>query len=292
MADHVPGSEQPEAEGGGEGAWKRGLAARRRAALVKMGMKNKIPDDLFEELYGEEISEIKKSVVGESGRGSRGLESRNIDRCRKSFKRARKSGFDSNVDRFNRDTDFHQAKISEGFTRKDMAKFDLLAQSHIASAARTSAQVALGSAYGKKFGNSLIRLAFIEADLDDLEPPFDKDHWVKPWMFLWGETMFSEKEYIAYVQNNPRFRFIVTWDGVEEIVPDNAGAMLEQIYERSYSKALENIQHKIKQSAFNVAENKRKAESQDVTPGEGAAASASSTGYSVAQNTSRPRWNA
>ena len=278
---------------GGEGAWKRGLAARRRAALVKMGMKNKISDDLFEELYGEEISEIKKSVVGESGRGSRGLESKNIDHCRKSFKRACKSGFGSNVDRFNRDTDFHQAKISEGFTRKGMAKFDLVAQSHIASAARTSTQVALGSAYGKKFGNSLIRLAFIGADLDDLEPPFDKDHWVKPWMFLWGETMFSEKEYITYVQNNPRFRFIVTWDGVEEIVPDNDGAMLEQIYERSYSKALENIEHKIKQSAFNVAENERKAESQDVTtPGEGTVGSASSTGYSVAQSTSRPRWNA
>ena len=189
--------------------------------------------------------------------------------------------------------ELHTLARFQGNARKDMAKFDPLAQSHIASAARTSTQVALGSsAYGQKFGNSLIRLAFIEADLDDLEPPFDKDHWVKPWMFLWGETMFSEAEYITYVQNNPRFRFIVTWDGVEEIVPENAGAMLEEIYERSYSKALENIEHKMNQSACNVAENKRKAESQEVTPGESTGGSAPSTGYSVAQSTSRPRWNA
>ena len=83
-----------------------------------------------------------------------------MTKARKAFRRAHEKGFNSCVDRYSLDVAFHEAKTDEGATRQDMAKLDFLAHIHLASAARTSRQVALGSASGKEFDHTLVKLAY------------------------------------------------------------------------------------------------------------------------------------
>ena len=161
LADHVPELiKDPDYKGGAE-EWKRGLAARRKEALMKIGIRSEARNEMLDHMQKQGISELRQNIVGESGRGTQSVESLFITKARKAFKRAQDQGYHSCVDRFNMDLAFHKAKIDECATREDMAKFDFLAHVHLASAARTSTQVALGTASGKKYDNTLVKLAYI-----------------------------------------------------------------------------------------------------------------------------------
>ena len=46
-------------------------------------------------------------------------------------------------------------------------------------------QAAMGAASGRKYDNTLVKLAFIDEDLDAFEPPFGRSRFDKPWLFLW-----------------------------------------------------------------------------------------------------------
>ena len=164
-----------------------------------------------------------------------------VAQARKTFKRAANSGYTSCVDRFNHDLVFHEAKVSEGVTCDDLAKMDLLAHCRLASPARSSTQVALGSASGRHYDNTLVKLADINADAGIFEAPYNDKRFDKPWLFIWEHVVFDEREYVTYIEGNPRFRFITTWDGVVELDPPNACNQLREIYARSLPKVQENI---------------------------------------------------
>ena len=289
LADHVPELvRDPDYKGGGAEEWKRGLTARRKEALVKMGVRSEARNELLDRLRKENISELRQNIVGDSGRGLQSVESLFITKARKTLKRACDKGYASCVDRFNTDLAFHEAKIAEGVTRDDLAKMDLLAHVHLASAARSSTQVALGTASGREYDNTLVKLAYVSKNLEIFEPPYNQTRFDKPWLFIWEQVIFDECEYVTYIEGNPRFRFLSTWDGIVEIDPANAFNQLKEIYERALPKVTENIAHKRHQSQVNLEQNKRKADTLQESTAE-----SSSTASPVARRApNQPRWNA
>ena len=289
LADHVPELiKDPEYKGGGAEEWKRNLKARRKEALMKMGVRSEARNEMLDILQKEDISEIRQNVVGDSGRGVQSVESLLVTQARKMFKRASNCGHTSCVDRFNHDLAFHEAKVSEGVTCDDLAKMDLLAHCHLASPARSSTQVALGVASGRQYDNTLVKLAYINADTGIFEPPYNEKRFDKPWLFIWEHVVFDEREYVTYIEGNPRFRFITTWDGIVELDPPNAFNQLREIYARSLPKVQENIDHKHRQSQVNLEQNKRKADTMQEQPAE-----SSGTASAVARRSSgQQRWNA
>ena len=118
LADHVPELiKDPDFKGGGAEEWKRSLKARRKEALLKMGVRSDARNEMLDSLQREDISEIRQNVVGDSGRGLQSVESLLVTQARKTFKRAANSGHTSCVDRFNHDLAFHEAKV---FRRCDL----------------------------------------------------------------------------------------------------------------------------------------------------------------------------
>ena len=84
LADHVPELVQdPDYKGGGSEEWKRGLAARRKEALVKIGVPIAVKNQMLDKLQRESITELRQSIVGESGRGLQSVESLLVTKCKK-----------------------------------------------------------------------------------------------------------------------------------------------------------------------------------------------------------------
>ena len=158
-------------------------------------------------------------------------------------------GYEGVEDRYTSNTQFCHRIHQEG---KDMSncQFDgMFACGHLPGAPRTRAQFVAGVAANAENEHVLTKLLFVSSPKGNYGYPDDfKKAWTKPWGFIFGRRVFTQKGYDENLEKDGSNRMLLTWRGVVKVPEENVTDFLEKQYVENYEAVMTNIEKKQKQS--------------------------------------------
>ena len=234
------------------------IAERRKAALHKLG--------LYYDFKGEYLQSITQSqleslgLLGDQARGSASPESDLIKRAKSRYERALSLGLDSVTERFIKDATFAESVLNEGEDEYDC--YDLLRAAHLPKPDRTKGQVRLGAS--EQSQHNAMRLVFLDFP-SRRDMPRSFGYIDQPWLYMYRTEVYSEEEYIEYLERNPHNNLLLSCTGVDKVAVHDAQRHLKWIKAQNedlYKKNAEEKREKRKQSERAKGQNqaKRKAE--------------------------------
>ena len=235
------------------------IAERRKAALHKIG--------LYYDHRGEYLQRITQSqleslgLLDEQARGSTSPEADLLKRAKSRFERALSLGFISVAERFAQDATFAETVLNEGENEYDCQRYDLLRSAHLPKPSRTKAQVKMGVSEQSQLEHNAMRLVFLDFP-SRRDMPQSFGYIDQPWIYMYRTELYSEEEYIEYMQRNPTHNLLLTCTGVHNVAVHDAQKHLDWIKGQNKELYEHNAEEKRRQSdrAREQNEAKRKAE--------------------------------
>ena len=235
------------------------IAERRKAALHKLG--------LYYDFRGEYLQSITHSqleslgLLDDQARGSSSPEAGLLARAKSRFDRAVSLGYVSVADRFAQDATFAESVLNEGENEYDCERYDLLKSAHLPKPGRTKAQVKMGVSEQSQLEHNAMRLVYLDL-ASRLDVPKSFRYIDQPWFYMYRTEIYSEEEYIDYLNRNPGHNLLLSCTGVDNIAVHDAERHLRWIKGQNEELYKQNAAEKKKQSdrAREQNEAKRKAE--------------------------------
>ena len=235
------------------------IAERRKAALHKLG--------LYYDFRGEYLQSITHSqleslgLLDDQARGSSSPEASLLARAKSRFDRALSLGYVSVADRFAQDATFAESVLNEGENEYDYERYDLLKSAHLPKPGRTKAQVKMGVSEQSQLEHNAMRLVYLDL-ASRLDVPKSFRYIDQPWFYMYRTEIYSEEEYIDYLNRNPQHNLLLSCTGVDNIAVHDAERHLRWIKGQNEELYKQNAAEKNKQSdrAREQNEAKRKAE--------------------------------
>ena len=235
------------------------IAERRKAALHKLG--------LYYDFRGEYLQSITHSqleslgLLDDQARGSSSPEASLLARAKSRFDRALSLGYVSVADRFAQDATFAESVLNEGENEYDCERYDLLKSAHLPKPGRTKAQVKMGVSEQSQLEHNAMRLVYLDL-ASRLDVPKSFRYIDQPWFYMYRTEIYSEEEYIDYLNRNPQHNLLLSCTGVDNIAVHDAERHLRWIKGQNEELYKQNAAEKKKQSdrAREQNEAKRKAE--------------------------------
>ena len=218
------------------------LLRRRTNKLAEFGIYGSVSKSMVDALTENQIKELG----AETGRrGICSLERALLKDCRDRHHRAKQLGHQGVEDRFTSDTQFCHRVHQEG---KDMSNYqfdDMFAYGHLPDPPRTRAQFVAGIAANAENEHALTKLLFVSNPKGNYGYPDDfKKTWTKPWGFIFGRRVFTQKGYKEYLEKEGADRMLLTWRGVVKVPEENVTDFLEKQYVANHEAVMTNIERK------------------------------------------------
>ena len=220
-------------EGAGK-ADRMKIAERRKSALHKLGLYYDYRGEYLQSITNNQLESL--GFLGDQARGSSRPDIDLLRRAKSRYDRALSLGFISVAERFSQDATF--------------AKPD-----------RTKAQVRLGVSEQSQLEHNAMRLVFLDIP-SRLGMTSSFKYIDQPWIYMCRTEVYSEEEYIEYLQRNPQNNLLLSCTGVDNVAVHDAERHLKWIKGQNEDIYKKNVEEKCKQSdrAREQNEAKRKAE--------------------------------
>ena len=226
---------------------------RRVNALGVMGV-GSFHSAIMEDLDNDQVRNLRYNTG--AGRGATSVEADMINEANRKYKRDKRAislGFTSEADRYEVDIDFHVEMTRHGRTFHDMEIQDLVTNFHLANPPRDRVQIALGTGGGgTRAGRRqgfVWRLAFIATTNVASLPQTSKRHFGEPWAIMYHTSIWSLEAWSKLVSRyDVDCQAVVTWDGVEWTRAEHATQDILDAARRSYDRAANQVQAKVRQS--------------------------------------------
>ena len=140
-------------------------------------------------------------------------------------------------------------------------RYDLLRSAHLPKPDRTRAQVKMGVSEASQVEHNAMRLAYLDLD-GRLDLP-DRFRFIdQPWLYMYRPEIYSEEDYIDYLERNPHYNLLMSNTGIDQVKVDDAKRHLRYIKDTNLDSYKANAFEKKQQSdrAKEKNEAKRKAE--------------------------------
>ena len=223
------------------------ILEKRMQKLAGFGMFGKVNGSLLAALTSEQAADLRQSL---GPRGITSLESSILKDCRDHRKRARNIGYEDLEDRYNSDVTFCDRMHEEGKGLNDCIFLDMFAYANLPDAPRSKAQISAGVAANAENQYCLSKLIYMSQPRGvDGFPVEYRKKWTKVWGFMFGRHIFSEQEYINYIEKRGSYRGLLTWKGIVQVPAEGTLDFLEKLYEENLQLVLGNLERKKKQSA-------------------------------------------
>ena len=235
------------------------IAERRKAALHKIGIYYDHRGDYLQKITQSQLESL--GLLDEQARGSTSPEADLLKRAKSRFERALSLGFISVAERFAQDATFAETVLNEGENEYDCQRYDLLRSAHLPKPSRTKAQVKMGVSEQSQLEHNAMRLVFLDFP-SRRDMPQSFGYIDQPWIYMYRTELYSEEEYIEYMQRNPTHNLLLTCTGVHNVAVHDAQKHLDWIKGQNKELYEHNAEEKRRQSdrAREQNEAKRKAE--------------------------------
>ena len=216
----------------------------------------------------DQIEELSKEM---GRRGLMSLESSMFKESRDRHRRALELGYLGVEDRYDCDATFCDRMHQDGKDAASCIFDDMFAYAHLPDPPRTRSQFSAGISANAANANVLAKLLFVKNPKGpDGYPTEFKEAWTKPWGFIFGRKVMTQRGYMDYLEKKGAVRDLLTWRGVVTVPTEGVSDFLEGIYVKNMEAAITNIERKERQSEM---QRKRNAEQANL-----AAAPSSSSG--------------
>ena len=235
------------------------IAERRKAALHKLGLYYDFRGEYLQSITHGQLESL--GLLDDQARGSSSPEAGLLARAKSRFDRALSLGYVSVADRFAQDATFAESVLNEGENEYDCERYDLLKSAHLPKPGRTKAQVKMGVSEQSQLEHNAMRLVYLDlASRHDVPKSFR--YIDQPWFYMYRTEIYSEEEYIDYLNRNPGHNLLLSCTGVDNIAVHDAERHLRWIKGQNEELYKQNAAEKKKQSdrAREQNEAKRKAE--------------------------------
>ena len=235
------------------------IAERRREALQKLGVRYDFKGEFLKKVTNQQLEGM--GLLGDHLRGSISPEADLIARAKARYTTATKKGYDVVLDRFSKDAVFAASLLNEGENEYDCERYDLLRHAHLPKTERTKAQVQLGVSEQSQQEHLATRLVYL--DVRDQRDVPDRFHYIgQSWLFMYRTEIYSQDEYIDFLQRNPTDNLLLTSKGTVEVDVSQAERHLAYIKNENRDLYRKQIEDKRIQSERAKAQQevKRKAE--------------------------------
>ena len=235
------------------------IAERRREALQKLGVRYDFKGEFLKKVTNQQLEGM--GLLGDHLRGSTSPEADLIARAKARYTTATKKGYSGVLDRFSQDAVFAASLLNEGENEYDCERYDLLRNAHLPKTDRTKAQVQLGVSEQSQQEHLATRLVYL--DVRDQRDVPDRFHYIgQSWLFMYRTEIYSQDEYIDFLQRNPTDNLLLTSKGTVEVDVSQAERHLAYIKNENRDLYRKQIEDKRIQSERAKAQQevKRKAE--------------------------------
>lgn len=262
---------------------RKRIAERRKEQLRKFGLRYDHKGEFLQQITEEQLSSL--GILNDLlFRGNISPEAELLARARGRHTRAEKLGYSSVIARFTADAQFAQSLLAEGESEYDCERYEVLRHAHLPKTDRYSAQIQLGVSENSMVEHTAMRLVFLDIEGKHQIP--DRFHYLgKPWLFMFRTEVYSQDEYVEYLERNPTHNLLMSNTGLDRIDMTDPKGHIEYIINKNHDSYKKVADEKKKQSSDSKEKNeaKRKAEA---TSAYGQAPSKRGTVSSVAQSSS------